>query len=379
VPPPVVPPPVVPPPVVPPPVVPPPVVPPPVVPPPVVPPPVVPPPVVPPPVVSPLPSTSSYVGIWYWTWSSSVVPPPSTNLGITFSGYADPATALTNSQPFFSQLPGTKIMSLGGGNAAGSWTAARLTAVIGYVNSGKFDAYSGISFDIEEGDAGLGSLFSTVFAATKARGKTVIVTTSHSAPYGIPDAAVLMHQFFGDSNIDLMSPQLYTSGSETANDFSESGGIAWSEYVGCKAKLIPSIVTAAMYGTAQQFFQTKGITTYGYIQWQQSNNPPTSAGARCGTSWADATSKCGTPCPTGTDAVCPAGQKCFGALSACPPSANEAVALEESKGKVLPPYGDGIPAWGVALVVLGSILVVLGIALVLVLLRPVLNRVDEMP
>jgi len=39
---------------------------------------------------------------------------------------------------------------------------------------------------------------------------------------------------------------------------------------------------------------------------------------RCGTSWADANSKCGTPCPKGTDAECGGAGSCFASLDATP-------------------------------------------------------------
>eukprot|EP01089_Gocevia_fonbrunei_P007621 TRINITY_DN1883_c0_g1_i1.p1 TRINITY_DN1883_c0_g1~~TRINITY_DN1883_c0_g1_i1.p1 ORF type:complete len:258 (+),score=54.00 TRINITY_DN1883_c0_g1_i1:44-817(+) len=49
------------------------------------------------------------------------------------------------------------------------------------------------------------------------------------------------------------------------------------------------------------------------------NDPPTGnpqqSSAYCGTSWDDANTKCGTACPSGTDAECAAGEHCFGDIS----------------------------------------------------------------
>lgn len=39
------------------------------------------------------------------------------------------------------------------------------------------------------------------------------------------------------------------------------------------------------------------------------------AASRCGSSFADAASTCGTLCPNGVDSDCPSGQKCFGSVT----------------------------------------------------------------
>jgi len=121
----------------------------------------------------------------------------------------------------------------------------------------------------EEGDTGLANLFKASFTAAKNRGLKVLVTISHSAPYGVGDAAVLMQSFFPNTNIDYMSPQLYTSGNEAQNDYSISQGVQWEQYKNCRAAIIPSIVSANMHSSAVSYFKNKGVNITGYIQWKQ--------------------------------------------------------------------------------------------------------------
>jgi len=126
-------------------------------------------------------------------------------------------------------------------------------------------------FDVEVCQAaGLAQAFEGAFAAAKNKGMKVLVTVSHSAPYGCSDAKALMTAFFGSSNIDVLSPQLYTSGTEKQNDYTESGGVTWQDYKGAKAGVAPSIVTAGLYQSAQQFFQSNAsVTLQGFVQWAQ--------------------------------------------------------------------------------------------------------------
>jgi LysM repeat protein len=209
------------------------------------------------------------VGFWWWTWSATSAATANTNLGIAFSGWTDPATALQNSAHIKNSLPGSKYIALGGGNSSGAFTHASLTSVTAAINAGSFAGYDGIAYDVEEGDSGLESLFEQSFAAAKDNGFKVLVTVSHSAPYGISDASTLMQSFFANANIDYLSPQLYTTGKETANQYATSGGVTWSEYATAKAAVVPSIVDASLYQSAQNYFQQQGVTLSGFIQWGQ--------------------------------------------------------------------------------------------------------------
>jgi hypothetical protein len=207
---------------------------------------------------------------YYWqTWVSGYGAPSGTNAGIAFSGWGVVDSALAESAPIKSKLPGLKFFSIGGGNANGRFTTSRLTAVNNAITSGKLDGYDGIVYDIEEGDAGMSSHFASSFALAKSYGFLVVVTLAHSAPYGFTDGAALTRSFFTNTNIDYLSPQLYTTGTESTNDYAISKGVQWSEYAAAKASIAPSIVRASLYADAKQQFQAYGITVNGYIQWEQ--------------------------------------------------------------------------------------------------------------
>lgn len=214
-------------------------------------------------------SDANVCGFWRWTWSKTSTAPAGTNLGIAFSGWTDPATALQNSAHLKNSLPGSKYICVGGGNSNGEFTSSSLSSITSAINAGSFAGYDGIAYDVEEGNSGLESLFEQSFAAAKANGLKVLITVSHSAPYGISDANMLMQSFFANGNIDYLSPQLYTTGQETANDYATSGGVTWTQYASAKAAVIPSIVDAGLYQSAQAHFQQQGVTLSGFIQWSQ--------------------------------------------------------------------------------------------------------------
>jgi hypothetical protein len=219
-------------------------------------------------------SETSYVGYYDWTWSSAADwgMGSDANLGVAFSGWADVANALDESSSMMSSLPGKKYLSIGGGNANGHLTAARLTALNDAIVRGDLDDYDGVCYDVEEGDAGMESAFAESFSVAKANGFSVLVTVSHSAPYGFSDKEALMNSFFESDDIDMISPQLYTSGYEAANDYAYT--MTWSEYAKSKAAIVPSIVRADFYADAQDFFASPArsglsVQTAGYIQWAQ--------------------------------------------------------------------------------------------------------------
>jgi len=215
------------------------------------------------------PVNAEIIGYWDWTWHRGSGPAEAT-LGIAFSGWADIETAIQQSAKVKTGLIGTKYICIGGGNKNGSFTVERVEALIKAIANNTFDGYEGIALDIEEGAAHLEDPFAEVFKTAKQKGLDVLVTVSHCAPFGVSDAGTLMHSFFSDSNIDILSPQLYTTGKEEANNYATSHGISWSDYASCKAAVAPSIVKASMYPSARAYFDKEGVALKGYIQWSQS-------------------------------------------------------------------------------------------------------------
>lgn len=215
-------------------------------------------------------NSSENKGYWDWTWEPNTVPPETSTLSIAFSGWTNPAEALSQSKKLLNTLTGDKYICLGGGNSNGAFTREALNSITNAINNNEFSNYDGIAFDVEEGDSGLESDFAASFLAAKNKGFKVLVTVSHSAPYGISDAQQLMNSFFVNENIDILSPQLYTTGQEIANDYAISHNVTWAEYKKAKASIVPSIVQASFYESAQKYFLETGVILGGYIQWKQS-------------------------------------------------------------------------------------------------------------
>ena len=209
----------------------------------------------------------SVVGHWNKTWSPSS-PPNGATIVIAFSGHSDPNTALQQSNVINSTGGVDKFISLGGGTHEGRMTSTFLNQITRAIRDGRFAGYDGIAYDVEEGEGSLAKQFRESFAAAKAANLKVLVTVSHSAPYGIPDASALMQSFLQDENIDFFSPQLYTTGNETSNNFGITNGFGWHHYRNARSKIVPSIVEASYYDGARNYFNNHGIALAGFIQWK---------------------------------------------------------------------------------------------------------------
>ena len=74
-----------------------------------------------------------------------------------------------------------------------------------------------------------------------------------------------------DKNIDILAPQLYTSGKEIKPEFTETStcltaGCTWKLYENCKPAFAPVIVTADQYDATKEYFEKNHkINCGGYI------------------------------------------------------------------------------------------------------------------
>jgi len=225
------------------------------------------------------------IGYYSWNWGAGSTGPAGANAAAAFTGYTDVKTAIEYYPEGASwccpELKGEKWLTLGGGNSVGAFNAEALSQIAvaaDYIKSNS--NYVGVLFDVEivTGSSSIMvEAFTTVFKAIKDKGLKVGVTISHSAPYmtDTPYVAVdLIKNWVKDDNIDFLSPQLYSSGTEGAPDFAEtsnckSAGCTWDLYVGMTPKMVPSLVEESHYAAAQSFFDKFGIATDGFFQWKQ--------------------------------------------------------------------------------------------------------------
>jgi len=215
------------------------------------------------------------IGYWARTWTPSAAPDGS-NTAIAFSGWNDPAKAMQESEPLRKTLVGAKWIDAGGGNENGRWNQQHLSAWEAAISSGELQGWQGIVLDIEECDGGgLEQSFAAVLRAAKVANMSTLVTTSHSAPYSCNSALTLMQSFFNNTDVDYLSPQLYTSGGEAEPSFDAGNGVKWLDWVGAKGRFVPSLSCDSLknggYKKTQAYFAALDITASGYIMWPSEN------------------------------------------------------------------------------------------------------------
>ena len=226
--------------------------------------------------------------------------------------------------PFATKLglrQGVQFVSIGGADGAGTLSAAKLQTIWeGGAEAARDAGFHGVCFDVEStsGEEDLVVAFERAFAALKKAKMLVMVTTSHSAPYAASSEKakdLIVKSWIKSKNIDIFSPQLYTTGTESSPDFAQAhcsigipkhlrnatalfderkraardkehaekekqqhtistspeGGYAtgctWNRLKPMRAQWIPSIASQDHYPATKEYFAALGIQTHGYIQW----------------------------------------------------------------------------------------------------------------
>jgi len=216
-----------------------------------------------------------------WSWTGGDAGPADSNSSVYFSGWNSIPNALGELDNL-APLVGEKYFTIGGGNHNGVLSADVLTQFIADLN--QVQGFDGIMFDVEKVRGSFDTVnpkFNAAFAAVKAAGMKVAITVSHTAPYDTDSpqiATQLVQSFVANTDVDIISPQLYTSGWENAPDFALTGSCAsagcnWDMYLGMHAgmRFVPSLANADQYNATKAYFDPKGIPCTGYIQWQQTS------------------------------------------------------------------------------------------------------------
>jgi hypothetical protein len=277
-------------------------------------------------------TTNPITGYWMWTWGGGGSGEPDTmcDIGIRFGGDV-PRTAIDNNIGLANTLTKCreKFLNLGGGLETGIWNISDFDYINSQLNNIKSKGWDGICFDVEvcTPNVSFVEAFAKCFTNCKDAGLKVLVTMSHTNPYqcqtGIGQGMDLVNAWIKDTNIDYISPQLYTQG-----EVLEQSDL--SMFANAPAKIIPSIPYDINWPEIQNS-QILKIKPAGYLAWLR-NTPPTpttpiptssSSDNYCGTSWADACTNCLTAarCPNATDGECPAvpsdplPQKCWGKIN----------------------------------------------------------------
>jgi len=234
----------------------------------------------------PLDQDPEIIGYYSWNWGAGSFGPPGANAGAAFTGLVNVGQAI-NGYPEGAAwccptLAGEKWLTVGGGNAAGTFSVDSINS-IGWSAETIWRStplYAGVLFDVEivyGNSSSVVEAFAAAFKNLKYGNLKVGVTTSHSAPYmtDTPEVAVdLVKSWVKDSNIDFLSPQLYSSGMEGAPDFAETNnckaaGCTWELYIGMTPEMVPSLVEESHYKHTESFFANLGIQTTGFFQWKQ--------------------------------------------------------------------------------------------------------------
>ena len=272
------------------------------------------------------------IGYWAWQWSAYLYGPENQTFGICFGGYATAQENLNYCADDVDKICSgstvncTKWLAVGGGTV--SMNQITLTGTVSLAASIFEGGWQGVIFDAEnmvQDDSGndLVTTFEETTASLKKAGLLVGVTTSHSGPLTCSGciAGDLVLSWVKDPNIDILSPQMYTSGytlelEPTTACQSDTPACTWDLWQNASAPIVPSIPYASNYDETYDFFlQNYSISLGGYIQWLQSYNGVTTYW--CGSNWEDAVDNCYKMRPSGQASDCDEGQACYQPITTC--------------------------------------------------------------
>ena len=218
----------------------------------------------------PLPS-ELIQGFFKWIWSSdtSYQGPKNTNIGVTFTGSFPNNAGLPSGNIAPMTTEGLKILCYGGGNEAGGWNTAHIADISAQSNINFLidNGYDGVMFDIEQYDSSTTNIppstFNGMFQTIKDANLYVFVTISHFAPYGMENAEDLVENWLQNSLIDYLIPQLYTTGYELSNDFTNFN----SAFLSSVPKIAPAIVSEPLYSVTYETVTSKLPNSKGFFVW----------------------------------------------------------------------------------------------------------------
>lgn len=157
-------------------------------------------------------------GYYKWTWSPTQVPAGSWDMGILFGGESPRQAIDININKASTITSGKKFLNLGGGLESGIWNITDFDYINQKLTEIKRAGWDGLCFDVEvcTPNVSFVDAFKNCFAKCKQAGLQVLVTMSHTNPYqcqsGAGQGMDLVNSWINDSNVDYISPQLYSSG-----------------------------------------------------------------------------------------------------------------------------------------------------------------------
>lgn len=220
-----------------------------------------------------LPSSNGYYFKSFRKFGPEQSTPSGVDYVVSFSGYLDVPTAIEQTPTPQAKFP---LLSLGGGSAPGpcqqfpnqpchtaptgsyKWTVPVIQDVAKHISLVQSKGYKGMCFDVE-GTSGsalqLMAEFQKLFQALREAGLIVMLTTSHNGPYAAECTAdgvkgdwdrntcqALTTSWIESKHIDILSPQLYTSGwSSTIDWTTNNNGPGWEVWNNSTPKLMPSV------------------------------------------------------------------------------------------------------------------------------------------